>query len=175
VTTAEGVPVNVNAEVVPLQIGDTGETVAVRLDVTVMTILSGVVHPFNEICVSVMVTPEGQLAPSTKLTGLKKFVPPGAVVITPLPPEEVVQLSDAPGVAVTENASDVPAQSELVFVEAVGRTCTFTVEFIAGPVHPFKVGVTEYCTEPAVVPVAVRVCAIVAPDPLEAPEALVAV
>ena len=119
-TVAEGVPVNVNAEVVPLQIGDTGETVAVRLEVTVMTQFNGVVQPFNEICVNVMVTPAGQLPPSTKLPGPRKFVPPGAVIITPLPPKEVVQLSDASGVAVSENELDVPAQRELVLVAAVG-------------------------------------------------------
>ena len=90
------------------------------LGVTVITIFSGVVQPFNEICVNVMVTPAGQLPPSTKLPGPRKFVPPRAVFITSLPPEEVVQLSDASGVAVTENELDAPAQRELVLVDAVG-------------------------------------------------------
>ena len=122
VTNSEGVPVNVNADVVPLQIGDTGETVAVRLDVTVMTTFNGVEQPFNEICVNVMVTPEGHEVPSPKLPGPKLFDPLAPVVIVPLPPDEVVQLSAAPGVAVTENELGAPAQREPVFVEAVGAT-----------------------------------------------------
>ncbi len=114
------------------------------LGVTVITIFSGVVQPFNEICVSVMVTPEGQLLPSTKLPGVKKFVPVPAVFIEPLPPKDVDQVSNAPGVAETSNEVDVPAQSEAVLVLAIGGTFTVTVEFTAGPLQPLRTGLTVY-------------------------------
>lgn len=58
---------------------------------------------------------------------------------------------------------------------AVGIILTVTVELTTGPEHPFNEGVTEYCTEPAVVPVTVSVCAMLDPVPFDAPVTLVAV
>ncbi len=165
----------VNADVVPLHIGETVETDAVRLEVTVITMFNGVMQPFKEICVNVMVTPEGHVLPRLKLPGPKLFVPPAAVVIVPLPPKDVDQLIDAPGVAVTGNALGVPAQRDTVLVFAVGGTRTVTVELDVGPMHPLREGVTMYCTVPAVVAVAVSVCAMAAPEPFEEPKTFVGV
>jgi hypothetical protein len=136
---------------------------------------NGVIQPFNEICVNVMVTPVGHVLPRLKLPGPKLFVPPAAVVIVPLPPKDVDQLSDAPGVAVTGNALGAPAQRDPVLVFAVGGTCTVTVELDVGPMHPLREGVTMYCTVPAVVAVAESVCAMAAADPFVEPETFVGV
>ena len=58
---------------------------------------------------------------------------------------------------------------------AAGKGFTVTVEFTATPGQPLSVGVTEYCTVPADVPVAERVCAMLVPVPSDEPDTLVAI
>ncbi len=123
--------------------GDTTETAALIFEVTEITIFKGVTQPFNAICVKVMVAPDGQVV-QPKLAGPKLVLPPGAVVGAPLPPNDVVQLREALGVAVTEKELDAPAQSEAVAVLAVGGAFTVTVEFTAGPLQPLRTGLTVY-------------------------------
>jgi hypothetical protein len=60
-------------------------------------------------------------------------------------------------VAFIVNEELVPGQRDAAVVVAIGGIFTVTVEFTVGPVHPFNVGVTAYCTEPALALVAVSV------------------
>jgi hypothetical protein len=83
--------------------------------------------------------------------------PPATVVIVPEPPNELDQERAAPAVALIVNEELAPGQRDAAVVVAVGGIFTITVEFTAGPIHPFNVGVTAYCTEPALALVAVSV------------------
>ena len=56
---------------------------------------------------------------------------------------------------------------------ATGIGFTVTVTVIAVPVHPFAVGVIVYVAVPGVVPVAVKICAMLFPLPAVAPDTFV--
>ena len=104
-----------------------------------------------------MVAPLGHVEPNPTLDGPKMLLPPATVVILPEPPNELDQERVAPAVAFIVNEELAPGQRVAVVVDAVGGIFTVTVEFTAGPVHPFNEGVTAYCTEPALALVAVSV------------------
>jgi len=104
-----------------------------------------------------MVAPKGHVAPRPTLEGPKMLLPPATVVIVPVPPNELDQERVAPAVAFIVNEELAPGQRDAAVVVAIGGIFTVTVEFTVGPVQPFNVGVTAYCTEPALALVAVSV------------------
>jgi hypothetical protein len=110
------VPVNVKFEVEPLQMGLVAVTDAViDVETTVTTIFSGVLQPFKEIWVKVIVTPAGQVEPREKLVGPNETLPMAGIDgVTPLPPVDVVQLSVAPTAPETLNVLLSPAHNDVV-------------------------------------------------------------
>jgi hypothetical protein len=101
------------------------------------------------------------------------------LAVAPLTPDcETTQLKVVP-LTLLVNAILValPEQSACEDGVAVadGAGFTVTVEVTAVPAQPPAVGVTVYTAVPALVAVAVRVCAITVPDPAEAPVTFVCV
>lgn len=77
------------------------------------------------------------------------------------------------------NVTDVAVPEQIVWVAGVAVTTgigfTVMVTVTGVPVHPLADGVIEYTAVPAVVPVAVSVCAIDVPLPADAPDTPVCV
>ena len=98
VTVAEGVPVSVNVELVPLQIGDTGVTVALILEEIVTEKFNGAVQAPTATCVKERTTPAGQVVPKLKLLGPKLADPEGLKLKgIPAPVAELLQETSALG------------------------------------------------------------------------------
>ena len=89
---------NVNVELVPLQIGDSGITVALILEEIVTEKFNGVVQPPTATCVKESTTPAGQVAPKLKLLGPKLADPEGLKLKgIPAPVAELLQETSALG------------------------------------------------------------------------------
>jgi hypothetical protein len=139
VTVAEGVPVKVNCDVPPEQIGLVAETVTFREEVTLITIFNGAEQVVVATCVKLMVRPAGQaVTPAPKML-------PGPIFATPAPlktkvpvaPEEVLQLNVALAVPVKLMVADEPGHRLVEEVRAaVGTAFTVMVPVALTVPHP---------------------------------------
>lgn len=114
-TVAEGVPVKVNCDVPPEQIGLVAVTVAFNEEVTITTTFKGDEQAVVATCVKLMVRPVGQVVtPPPKMLPGPIFATPAALKTkVPVAPDEVLQLNVALAVPVKLMVEEDPGQRDV--------------------------------------------------------------